>query len=197
MNSFRDTLKRWAWRIGRIAVLVAVITGVVYWVKFAPVTVESNLTERGPIVAEVMGTGTLEARVAVTISPKISGRIEKVVSDQGDRVKTGDLLVRLDDEELQQQVAIAQANLDAATAAIERLKTDKARAVAVYSQAEKTNDRTQRLLNQNVVSREESDKATEALAVATAGVSSEDAAITEGQKELVAAEKTLEYHRAR
>lgn len=197
MNSFWDAMKRWTYRIGRIAVLVAVITGVVYWVKFAPVAVESHLAERGPIVAEVMGTGTLEARVEATISPKISGRIEDVVSDQGDRVKAGDLLVRLDDEELQQQVAIAQANLDAATAAIERLNTDKARAVAVYSRAEKANARTQRLLSQDAVSREDSDKATEALAVATAGVSSADAAITEGQKELVAAERTLEYHRAR
>jgi len=41
------------------------------------------------------------------------------------------------------------------------------------------------------------DKATETLAIALAGVSRAEAAITEGQKEFVAAEKTLEFHRAR
>ncbi len=40
-------------------------------------------------------------------------------------------------------------------------------------------------------------KAIESLAVAETGVSRAEAAIAEGQKELVAAEKTLEYHRAR
>ena len=39
--------------------------------------------------------------------------------DQGERVEKGQLHVRLDDEELQQQVEIALANQEAALAAIE------------------------------------------------------------------------------
>ena len=117
--------------------------------------------------------------------------------DQGSRVSAGDLLVRLDDEELTQQVAIAQANVDAASAAIVRLTTDKNRAAAVYDQAKKSYDRVESLMKQKAVSRDEADKAVEALAVAESGVSRAEAAIAEGQKELVAAEKTLEYHRAR
>ena len=35
----------------------------------------------GPSVAEVIGTGTLEARGGTTISAKISGRIEAVLGD--------------------------------------------------------------------------------------------------------------------
>lgn len=197
MKSSWIKLNRWTRPVVRIAILIGIAVGVGYWVRFSPTEVLVHTVERGPIVAEVMGTGTLEARIEATISPKISGRIEEVVSDQGDRVKAGDLLLRLDDNELRQEVAIAEANLDAATAALQRLKTEKTRAIAVYAQAKTANDRRQTLLNKNAVSREEADKASEAFAVATAVVSSADAAITEGHKEVLAAEKTLEFHRAR
>jgi multidrug efflux pump subunit AcrA (membrane-fusion protein) len=57
---------------------------------------------RGDIIAEVVGTGTLEARVKATISPKISGRSGSVLVDQGDRVTAEQRLVRLDDAEWHQ-----------------------------------------------------------------------------------------------
>lgn len=192
-----NTARRWAWRTLKFAVVVAVIVGVVYWIRFAPVSVTQHQIEQGEIVAEVMGTGTLEAHVKTTVSSKISGRISESLVDQGDRVKMGQLLVRLDDEELRQQVAIAQANREAAQAAIDRLKTDKDRTAAVFAQAKTSHARIQALTERNVATKEELDKATELLSVAQADISRAEAAITEGQKELIAAEKTLEYHRAR
>ena len=65
-----------------------------------------------------MGTGTLEARLKATISPKISGRVCEILVDQGDRVAAGQLLVRLDQEELVEQVEMAEAGLAAAQAAL-------------------------------------------------------------------------------
>lgn len=197
MNYTWKTTRNWLWRIVRFAAVLSVVAGVVYWVKFAPVSVSEYTVERGSIVAEVMGTGTLEARVETTISPKIAGRIENVIVDQGERVLKGDLLVRLDDGELQQQVAIAQANEEAATAAIERLKADRNRATAVFEQAQRNHLRIASLVKQNVANQDDLDRSTEALAVAAAGVARAEAAITEGQKGFVAAQKTLEYHRAR
>ncbi len=185
------------WFILKLALLIGVVSGSLYFFKFSPLSVITHTVQRDAISVEVMGTGTLEARVQTTISPKISGRIVEVIVDQGSRVATGDLLVRLDDDELQQQVAIAQANVNAASAAIVRLKTDKTRSAAVYEQAKKSHDRTVHLVEQNAASRDDVDKAIEALAVAEAGVSRSEAEIAEGQKVLVAAEKTLEYHRAR
>ena len=181
----------------KFAVVVVVVAGGAYWFRFAPIAVSSHHVAEGELVAEVMGTGTLEARVSATISPKIPGRIEKLMADQGDSVKEGDLLVQLDDAELQQQVEIAEANVNAASAAVTRLNSDKKRAEAVYAQAEKSHSRLQQLSQQNAASREEADKATEGLAVAEAGIATAEAAINEGQKQLVAAEKTLQYHRAR
>ncbi|MCA9159661.1 MAG: efflux RND transporter periplasmic adaptor subunit [Planctomycetales bacterium] len=197
MSELWNKMRRMGWRVMKAGILLLIAGGALYWVKFAPVPVVSYMVERGAITAEAMGTGTLEARVQTTISPKISGRIVELLVDQGDRVSGGDLLVRLDDEELQQQVAIAQANVEAVSAAIVRLTTDKNRAEAVYEQARKSHDRIQTLVRQNAISPEDADKATEALAVGEAGVSRAEAAIAEGRKELISAERTLEYHRAR
>ncbi len=185
------------WKILKLAAVVAVIAALVYQFKFAPVSVTPHTIQRATIVDEVMGTGTLEARVETTVSPKIAGRVVELLIDQGQRVVQGDVLVRLHDEELQQQLAIAEANVDAASAAIERLKADKERAVAVYAQARTSHDRVRSLMDKKAASRDDVDKAIEALAVAESGVSRAEAGITEGQKELVAAERTAQYHSAR
>ena len=187
----------WIWKFGRWLVLAIIVSGFVYQMRFAPVTVQGISPTRQTIRSEVMGTGTLEARVSTTISPKIAGRIGEVLVDQGDNVQQGQLLVRLDDEELQQQVEIAGANVEAANAALQRLMADKNRAIAVFEQSKRNHDRVQSLKEKNATTQEDVDRAVESLAVATADTTRAEAAITEGQKGLLAAEKTLEYHRAR
>ena len=187
----------WIWKFGRWLVLAIIVGGFVYQMRFAPVTVQGISPTRQTIRSEVMGTGTLEARVSTTISPKIAGRIGEVLVDQGDNVQQGQLLVRLDDEELQQLVEIAGANVEAANAALQRLMADKNRAIAVFEQSKRNHDRVQSLKEKNATTQEDVDRAVESLAVATADTTRAEAAITEGQKGLLAAEKTLEYHRAR
>lgn len=194
---WNTVVRRWAWRGLRVGVPLVLVGGIAYWIRFAPASVTRHRVERGEIVAEVLGTGTLEARVKTTVSPKISGRVEEVGVDQGDRVQAGQVLVRLNDEELSQQVAIAKASCEAAEAAIVRLTTDKERATVVFTQSRTNYRRVEALFAKSVGSREELERATEALAVAQAGTAHAEAAIAEGQKTLLAAEKTLEYHRAR
>lgn len=181
----------------KLIVLASAIGGIVYWFRFAPIPVSRAQVTQGVIIAEVMGIGTLEARIQATISPKISGRIENVWADQGDRVTAGTQLVRLDDAEWRQQVALAAANRDTAQAAIRRLETDQQQTRAVLEQARKTYSRAHSLFASQAGSREAVDRATEALAVAEAGLSRAQAAVTEGQKERIAAEKALDYQRAR
>ena len=136
---------RWLWKWGRWLAVLLIAGGIAYQLRFAPVPVESISPVRQTIVSEVMGTGTLEARVSTTISPKIAGRISQVLVDQGDVVEGEQLLVQLDDEELQQQVEIAAANVEAANAALQRLMADKKRAIAVFEQSKRHHDRMQSL----------------------------------------------------
>jgi HlyD family secretion protein len=197
MSHGRNAVIRWLWQGLKLALVVAVVGYVIYLVRFSPMPVTGHQIERGEIVAEVMGTGTLEPRVRVTISPKISGRINEILADQGEGVSKGDVLVKLNNDELTQQVEIAQATLAASQAAVDRLKTDRVRAVAVAGQAKKEYQRIQQLISQSAITESELDKAVESVAIADAGLARTDAAIVEGQQQVLAAEKTLAYHRAR
>lgn len=188
--------KRRVWQTSKLLALGAAFGGLIYWFKFAPVPVSEHEIARGEIVAEVMGTGTLEARVKSIISPRISGRIGTLLVDQGDRVETGQLLLTLDDAELQQQVEIARANIASAQAALERLKADQLQSTAILEQAQRNQDRVQGLVARKAISADDGEKATEALHVAQAGMARADAALLEGGKELLAAEKNLAYRDA-
>jgi multidrug resistance efflux pump len=122
----------------------------------------------GEVRGEVMGTGTLEARVKTTISPRIQERLAEVLVDQGDPVKSGQLLARLDDAETKQQVAIAEASLAAARATVERVRADEARAQAVLQQAQLDHQRVADLIATKVAAQSDFDKAVESLRVAEA-----------------------------
>jgi HlyD family secretion protein len=159
--------------------------------------VTAHVVQRGEVVAEVMGTGTLESHVGATISPKISGLVTAVLVDQGDRVEPGQVLARLDDSDLSRQVEVVESTLGAANAAVERQKADRARALAVLDQARFDYDRIENLVKQNTAATTEFQEATKALRVAEADVARADAALVEVQKQVIAAEKTLEFQKAK
>ena len=149
--------------------MVALVIGfAAYRLKFAPVTVVAHKLTRGSVASEVVGTGTLEARVEATISPKIQGRLAEVLVDQNDLVIARQLLAKLDDAEWREQVAMAKAGLNAAVATVERVRADEGRAQAVLKQAQLNHGRALDLRKSNVSAEAELDKAIESLRVAEA-----------------------------
>ena len=176
-------------------IVVAVAGVAVYKLKFAPVPVVAYTVARGEIVAEVMGTGTLEARVKTTVSARIQERLLEVRVDQGDTVKAGQLLARLDDAESKQQVAIAAAALAAAKQTAERVRADLARSEAVLTQDQLDHKRMTELTSTRAVSQADADKAAEALRVAEADLTRSNAAIAEAEGQIVVAEKNLLFRK--
>jgi HlyD family secretion protein len=66
-------------------------------------------------LAQVLAvTGSLKTNQNVDLNSKISGRVARVLVREGDRIRIGQLLVQLDDEDLRAQVAAAQASLNSA-----------------------------------------------------------------------------------
>ena len=176
--------------------LVAGIAGfAVYKLKVKPAEVVVPNVTPNTNADEVMGTGTLEARVKTTVSARIQERLAEVLVDQGDKVKAGQLLARLDDAEIKQQVAIAEATLAAARQTAERVSADLARSEAVLAQARLDHKRSNGLLASNAVSQMDADKAVEALHVAEADLKRSHAAIAEAQGQVLVAEKTLLYRK--
>ncbi|MBI4881152.1 MAG: efflux RND transporter periplasmic adaptor subunit [Planctomycetes bacterium] len=185
---------------GRIAfwLIVAALAAIgVYRFKFARVPVTKVEAQAGLIVAETMGTGTLEARVKTTISPRIQERLAEVLMDQNDVVKAGQLLARLDDGELKQQVEVATASLAWARASVERVKAEEVRAQAVLQQAKVNQKRVAELQAGDIASEGELDKAMEQLNVAEADVKRAQAAIVEADYQVRTAEENLRYQEER
>jgi hypothetical protein len=66
----RDWLRRGVRKFLAVSLVLAAAAVLVVWLKFAPVPVAAHEIQPAAIVAEVMGTGTLEARVKTTISAR-------------------------------------------------------------------------------------------------------------------------------
>lgn len=179
------------WKIALILIIGSVI---VYHQKFAPLQVESNVAKMGPIISEVMGTGTLEARIKATVSAKISGRLSDVRVDQGDNVTKGQLLATLDDGDLLQQVEMAKAELEAAKASVDRAVADvnSGQATAVHARA--YYNRVMPLANNKVVSEDDLDNALQKRDVAEAQLRRSELAKVETERQLVKAEAALRYY---
>lgn len=176
-------------------VVIGVVAFAVYRLKFNPTPVTAHTVATGEVRGEVMGTGTLEARVKTTVSPRIQERLAEVLVDQGDYVKSGQLLARLDDAETKQQVAIAEASLAAARATVERVRADEARAQAVLRQAQLDHKRVTDLMATQIAAQSDFDKAVESLRVAEADLKRSQAVIVEAQSQGFTAEKTLLYQK--
>jgi HlyD family secretion protein len=65
-------------------------------------------------------TGTVEAR-EVSLAPEISGRITGLPFEEGQKVKAGDVIATLDDEEIRLRIARLEARLTAARAEVSSL----------------------------------------------------------------------------
>jgi HlyD family secretion protein len=176
--------------------IVAAVAGLgVYKLKFSPMSVTTHTITTGEVRGEVMGTGTLEARVKTTISPRIQERLAEVLVDQGDCVKSGQLLARLDDSETRQEVAIAEATLSSARATVERVRADQARAEAVLRQSQLDHQRSTELLAGKIAAQADFDKSAEALHVAEADLKRSQLAIIEAERQVLTAEKNLLYQK--
>jgi multidrug efflux pump subunit AcrA (membrane-fusion protein) len=93
MNSFMKIIpirKILPWLI--VATLAALA---IYRLRFSPVPVIAHTLASGEVQGDVMGTGTLEARVKTTIRPRIQERLAEVLVDQDD-IAEADCQVVLD-----------------------------------------------------------------------------------------------------
>lgn len=193
----RGVVPRWIRAGWKWLALAALAGAVVYYVRFRPAEAELHTVQVGSVQHEVIGTGTLEARVQVAVSSKISGRISSIAVDENDRISKGQVLVVLDDADLQQQVAIAAATLGERKAGLDRAQADVVRSEAVQSQAKKEYGRADALVKSGAQTPAELDKAREKLDIAQAELERSKVAVIEAKTRIVSAERTLEYHRAR
>ncbi len=194
--SFFNKLSRWL-RALKYPVLLAIVAGVVWYLRTQPVPVAVHTVSQGTVVHSVMGTGTLEARIRTTVSPKISGRIAEVLVDQGSVVQKGQLLVRLDDEDLDQQVRMAKAVISTSEATFGRFRAEIAQAKSIFTKTEADNGRMQKLINANSISQFEFDQTQEAFELAKSGLLKAEANLLEAEQQVALNRETLKFQETR
>lgn len=187
---------KWAtrWIIGGVSLLVLLGFARVVYLKTlgAEAVVETvRVTAAGPAPPGGAGvalnaTGYIVAHHEIEVASKVVGRVEWIGVEKGDRVKAGQALVRLEDDEYRAQVEQAKGQLDNLEArllearhgsrpeeiAVAKANLDQAKANLV--DAKITLDRTRELASQGVVSRQQLDDAQSKYEDAAARVASLD-----------------------
>lgn len=153
--------------------LLAAIAGFFIWYKTRPQALEVAVEQvsRGTVEKIVANTrvGTLEACRTANLSPSIGGQISVLKVEEGDRVKKGQLLVELWNNDLRSERVLAEKEVEAAEA--------HAAAALLQSQiAGREADRMRKLIADSAISEQDADAA---LTEAKVRQAAYDAAITE------------------
>ena len=103
-----------------VLLLVFGAAGYFLWNRFKPPEVSLTTPSRGPAVDAVYATGLVEPSLEIRIAPRSAGRIVELLVDEGDAVRAGQLLARLEDSDLRASVAELESRATYAEAQFKR-----------------------------------------------------------------------------
>ena len=146
--------------------------------------VETAMVKEINLIETVSATGKIQPEVEVKISSEVSGEIIELPVKEGQPIKKGDLLVRINPD-------LYESGLSRTTASLSTAKAGLSQAEAQLKEAKANYDRNKRLFDKGVISKSEWDKIVSAYEVAQAGkqssyynVASANATVTEAKDNL-------------
>jgi len=195
MNLLKTAVKKKKYLIWVAVILAA---GIILKLTFlAPPRVQAVTIQKRDLIAQVYGNGTVEAKVVVAISSKITGRIVVLYADQGDTVKRGQLLARLENNDVLQQQQQSEAGLNRSAAGLRVEQANFLKATATLALAEKNAQRFTVLAEKNLVSRLEAEQYDTARQVAREEVARSRAAIEAARMEQQAGHAGVGFARSK
>lgn len=126
--------------------------------------------EKRDITEIVSASGKIQPEVEVKISPDVSGEIVELNVKEGDRVKKGQLLVRILPDIYQSYVDRSVATMNATKANSENAKSRLVQAQSQFDKAKLTFDRNKKLYDEKLISASEWETIKSAFEVAKAEV---------------------------
>ena len=123
--------------------------------------IETQKITRLDIVETVSATGKIQPEVEVKISSEVSGEIIELPIIEGQQVKKGDLLVRINPD-------IYQSSLNRSQASLQNVKANLNQAEATLKEAKASYERNKQLFEKGIISKADWDKAISSYEIAQA-----------------------------
>jgi len=192
-------------RFGLIALslLVLAVVGYAAWRNYGAAGDAPKFklakAESGPLTAAVSATGTLSPVVSVQVGSQVSGQIKEILVDFNSPVKENQLIARIDPETFQYRLRQAEADVEAARAALGVQQAEVLRAKANLADFQRDYERKKLLVEKNFISSAERDKAQSvfdagraALQVAESQAKNSEAQVRQREAQLAQARIDLE-----
>ena len=172
-------VRRWVKIVSVLAALGVIIFGYEYFSadKSPQLRFKTAEVEKGDLTVKVTATGVLQPVNQVEVGTEISGTVKAVMVDFNDHVKVGQVLARLDTEQLQARLRQSQAALVLAKAKV----TD---AQATLVETRNNLKRAVEVRKKGLNTQEEKDAAEAAFARAEASIASTKAQVVQAQAQL-------------
>src|SRR6185503_6492530 len=136
--------------VGLVAMLL-VAGGAYYWRFEREIPVRTAAPEQN-VEVRVFGIGTIEAQVVSKVGFQIAGKVVGIEADQGDFVKAGALLAKLDDDAQRAKLKKSEAAQRQAAASLAKTQAQRERSEISYQQKKSVNARRQTLVSRGTVS---------------------------------------------
>ncbi|RTL13091.1 MAG: efflux RND transporter periplasmic adaptor subunit [Flavobacteriaceae bacterium] len=170
--------------VGLILLLVGLKKGGVIGNNDDSKIVELSKVAQTTIVETVSATGKIQPEIEVKISSEVSGEIIALPIKEGQQVKKGDLLVRINPD-------LYESGVNRSVASMSTTKAGLSQADAQVKEAKANYDRNQKLFDKGIISKAEWDRIVSAYEVAVANkqsayyqVKSASATVTEANDNL-------------
>ena len=124
-----------------LALLVAAALAIA-WRQW-PASVETAPPTRGPAIEAVYATGSVEPTVMVPVAPRVGGRLLAIEAEEGQQVKSGELLARIESDDLEQTVQEMRAREQLARAQYERSRRLAAQNFVSQAEVDRTRSELQ------------------------------------------------------
>jgi HlyD family secretion protein len=177
---------------GLLCVLV-ILGGGYFWGFVREIPVQTATLERN-VEVRVFGIGTIEAQVVSKVGFQIAGKVIAIEADQGDFVKAGALLGRLDDDAQRAKLRKSEVAQRQAAANLAKIQAQRERAEVTYQQKKSVNARRQTLASRGTVSQEaaEDAQAAEEIALGDAKVIEADTKVAAVQQDDASAQRKID-----
>ncbi|MBM3726321.1 MAG: efflux RND transporter periplasmic adaptor subunit [Acidobacteria bacterium] len=146
---------------------------------------------------DVQAIGNVEASSSVAVKARVAGRIDRVLVQDGQEVKEGEVLFKLDAVPFEEEVRLAEANIARDRALEKQAMAAVARDQAVARNARAQADRHQNLFKEGIAAREQAEQFRTAAEAAEAAVAADQAQIESARAAMRADEVRLSEARLR